>query len=114
MSCLIKATSKFDLLKMDRSLLIENFCQSLSGRVQAAYLFGSFATGDYRSGSDIDLILISETQLPFTKRGMEFADLFDIYPALDLLVYTQDEFDRALEDPQGFWLSVKKSLNRIL
>lgn len=114
MSCLVKDKTLYDLTRFDRQKLIEKFRETLRGRVEAAYLFGSFAKGTVDSESDIDLILIQETDKPFTQRGMDFGDLFEIYPNLDLLVYTQAEFDRARLEPQGFWLSVKNSLLKIV
>lgn len=88
---------------------------ALKERVKQAYFFGSFARGEFRGSSDIDLMLVQDTELPFTKRGEQFLDLFDIYPALDLLVYTQKEFDRLIDVPSpGFWTSVKKEIVRFI
>jgi len=85
----------------------------LAGRVQRAYVFGSYATGDFRPGSDIDLILVAETNLPFVERPGLFNDLYELFPQLDILVYRPEEFEAQLEKPAGFWKSVAGSMREI-
>jgi len=59
---------------------------ALEGRVEAAYVFGSFARGEQR----------------------EFSDL-------DILVYTPEEFNKSISNPAlGFWSEVVKDIARIL
>ena len=82
----------------------------LEGRVQAAYIFGSYLTSAFRPGSDVDLLLVKNTDVPFWERAREFDDLYDLYPRLDVLVYTPKELAAQLENPSGFWKSVKKTL----
>jgi len=115
MSSLVKYQPKKDLTKFNRVEIIELLQKELKGKVLAAYLFGSVAEGKHHSGSDIDLIIISENPDPnFTKRGMEFGYLHDIHPALDLLVYTPSEFENQLKESLGFWGSVQKSMIKIV
>ncbi|MCC5805858.1 MAG: nucleotidyltransferase domain-containing protein [Opitutales bacterium] len=83
------------------------------GRVRRAYVFGSYGTAAFRPGSDVDLILVAETDRPFVERPRLFDDLYDLYPRLDLLVYTPGEFDRLIKEPTGFWASVRESLRAI-
>ena len=87
---------------------------TLEGKANKGYIFGSFNSDNFNSDSDIDIILIKETNLPFLKRYEDFTYILDLAPEIDLLVYTQEEFDRLIEDATGFWLSVKKSLLRFL
>ncbi|PYY14311.1 MAG: nucleotidyltransferase domain-containing protein [Acidobacteria bacterium] len=55
--------------------------------------FGSYARGEHKSDSDLDLIVEMETDKPFYERGMPIAALFrDRRWAMDLLVYTPEEF----------------------
>ncbi len=82
----------------------------LRGRVDAAYVFGSYGTPAFKPGSDVDLILVMETELPFVERPRLFADLYQLYPVLDLLVYRADELERLLGEPVGFWASVRDSM----
>jgi len=59
--------------------------------------------------------LIKNTNTPFTQRTLEFTDLFDIFPAIDILVYTRAEFERQINSNQiGFWKNVKSTLRKIL
>lgn len=88
---------------------------ALQGRVREGYLFGSFARREIHPDSDIDLILVAETTLPFPERGLPFSDLRDRLPSLEILVYTPEEFTRLTRDPSpGFWTSVVNEMVRIL
>jgi len=93
--------------------LEEQLCARLSGRVLRAYFFGSYGTKSFGAGSDVDLILICDTSLPFVERAALFGDLVEIYANLDLLVYTEDEFAQQLESEVGFWRSVKDQLREL-
>jgi predicted nucleotidyltransferase len=89
--------------------------ERLRGRVEAAWFFGSHAAGAVKPDSDIDLILVAATDLPFTRRAAGFDDLYELVPALDLLVYTPEEFRALTEEPTaGFWTSVAATLKRLL
>jgi predicted nucleotidyltransferase len=55
--------------------------------------FGSYARGAQQPDSDLDLIVEMESEKPFYERGLGIAALFRNRKwALDLLVYTPDEF----------------------
>jgi predicted nucleotidyltransferase len=85
----------------------------LRDRVQAAYLFGSVAR-ETADPHDVDLILIAESDLRFTRRWEMFEDIVDLTYALDLLIYTPEEFARLTSNPSGFWISVIQDLKRIV
>jgi len=111
MSSLVRLDSEFDLDKDKLDKILDNIRVALEKRVECAYVFGSAAIGNFSRHSDIDLILIQKTKQPFTERALDFKDLLDIYPRLDLLVYTPDEFEAQLTDSSvGFWKSVRESL----
>ena len=116
MTSLIRNQSQFQLDGQKLVAILSEMKLKLQGRVRSAYVFGSASTGTINSDSDIDLILVVEaTSTPFVERGMEFRDLFDVYPKLDLLVYTQAELDQQLADSQtGFWKSVRLSMRSIV
>lgn len=95
----------FKLLQPASSLdqitsVIITICQRYA--IIKAIVFGSFAVGDISKRSDLDLILIMETD----KR---FLDRYDgIYPeitdaikhrAVDLLIYTPGEFQKMQDEP---------------
>jgi predicted nucleotidyltransferase len=62
--------------------------------VERAVLFGSFARGDADALSDIDLVLVEATSLPFLERGRQHLPLFRLGLGVDLLVYTPEEYER--------------------
>ena len=85
------------------------------GRVEAAYIFGSYGTKDFGRDSDVDMMLVVRTDNPFVERALDFADLMDLVPDMDLLVYTPAEFEKLTRDPSpGFWTSVVESMRRIV
>ena len=62
-------------------------------------VFGSVARGEADAGSDLDLLIVADTTRPFFERFKDFAGLYDLWPRLDLLVYTPEELERmAAED----------------
>jgi uncharacterized protein len=73
-------------------------------------LFGSYAVGNPNDDSDIDLLVIKDTDLPRHKRS------FDIQKALrgsmvpiDILVYTQKEFEQEQHNKYSFLSSAIKT-----
>ncbi len=54
-------------------------------------LFGSFNHGDLNSRSDIDLLVVWNTGLPFLERTQVFYDAIQPDFAMDILVYTPEE-----------------------
>lgn len=92
-----------DLTKKCREQLLDALVKKLCGRCDQAFIFGSFSKGNYHAESDIDLIVIKETSLPFTERALEFKDLFDVFSRIDILVYNREEFERMRNDEDCFW-----------
>lgn len=68
------------------------------GRAHKVIAFGSVARGDPDDWSDLDLIIVAETARPFLERFKDFAGLYDVWPRLDLLIYTPAEFDRMVAE----------------
>lgn len=110
-SCVVFSTIETPKLKH----MSARFAAALSGRIDRAYFFGSLARDQARAGSDIDLIIVKQSDVAFARRSREFFDLYDIYPALDLLVYTEQEFEKLTKNPSpGFWRSVVGEMIRIV
>ena len=62
---------------------------------QKIVLFGSAAHGEAGPDSDLDLLLIMESDLPRYKRAAPIHLLFRPYPCpMDILVYTPAEIER--------------------
>jgi predicted nucleotidyltransferase len=67
-------------------------------RARRVIAFGSVARGEADAWSDLDLIIVADTARPFFERFKDFSGLYDVWPRLDLLVYTADEFARMVAD----------------
>jgi predicted nucleotidyltransferase len=65
-------------------------------------LFGSFARGDYHAGSDVDLLIIKNTDHPFLERSADVLRLCQSQLAIEPLVYTPTEFERMLRQRNPF------------
>jgi len=63
--------------------------------IKKIILFGSVARGDVHRGSDLDLIIIQETDKKFLSRLEPF--YLDARIAMDILVYTPEEFATMME-----------------
>jgi len=81
-------------------------------RVIEAYIFGSVARGTAGKKSDIDLIVVMETNKPFFERYDDFMELIlDLPFALDLLIYTPEEWKEVKE--RLFFKHILKEARRI-
>jgi uncharacterized protein len=67
-------------------------------RARKAILFGSTARGEADQWSDLDLIVVADTERQFFERFKDFAGLYEVWPRLDLLVYTPAEFERLVSE----------------
>lgn len=89
-------------MQTDRTELQQKIEKTLKGLEQygaeKAILFGSSARGDVDRWSDIDLIVIKQTDKRFLDRLAEVIDAIQPDFALDVLVYTPEEFERMLEE----------------
>ena len=65
--------------------------------VRKAILFGSLASGNVGSTSDLDLILVVPSAEKFTRRLEQFYQALNPSVALDLFVYTPEEFSAMAE-----------------
>ena len=84
------------------------------GAVAEAYLFGSYPAGTATAWSDLDVLVVCDTQEPFVERPRAFADLLDLGVPVDLLVYTPAEFARLKGEPTGFWKEFERTKERLL
>ncbi|MFH1004744.1 MAG: nucleotidyltransferase domain-containing protein [Bacteroidota bacterium] len=66
-------------------------------------LFGSYAKGHANEDSDLDLIIIKNTNLPKQRRKREIRKyLYGSFVPMDIKVYTPNEYDQDLSDPYSF------------
>lgn len=72
-------------------------------------LFGSYASDQANEDSDLDLIIIKNTDLPKQRRGREIRQyLYGSFVPMDIKVYTPNEFDIELSNPYSFLFSALK------
>jgi predicted nucleotidyltransferase len=63
-------------------------------RPEKIILFGSYCTGQVKEWSDLDMVIVKETQAPFLDRTRQVLALLKPRVGVDVLVYTPDEFER--------------------
>jgi len=76
-------------------------------RPQKIFLYGSYVYGQPTEDSDLDILIINDSDLPRYKRAREIHRLFDPYPCpMDILVYTPQEVARFSDHPSAFIHSI--------
>ncbi len=65
-------------------------------------LFGSLVTGQIHEWSDIDLVIIKRTELPFFQRLHKVRELINPRVGIDILVYTSEEFEKLSQERPFF------------
>ncbi len=90
-------------------MIDENEIKRVANKLAAAMdasrviLFGSHARGEAGENSDVDLMIIAESDLPRFKRSRELYKTLRPYPfGMDLLVYTPLEIEEGRRSPLSF------------
>jgi predicted nucleotidyltransferase len=66
-------------------------------------LFGSRARGDARPDSDLDILIIEESDLPRYKRSVAYRRaLVGVFPSKDIVVWTPAEVQEWVDVPNAF------------
>lgn len=76
---------------------IERVAQRIGNAANAerVILFGSYARGEADENSDVDFMIIAESDMPRFKRSRELYKMFRPYPfGMDLVVYTPSEIEK--------------------
>jgi predicted nucleotidyltransferase len=73
-------------------------------------LFGSYAAGTPNDDSDIDLLIIKDTDLPRQRRSFDIQKMLigSMIP-MDIIVYTNNEFEKEKNEKYSFLNSVIKT-----
>jgi len=90
---------------------IENVARRIGEQVnaRAVILFGSYARNQPGKHSDVDLLVIAESNLPRYKRSRELHLMFRPYPfPMDILVYTPKEVEEESEFELSFISTVMR------
>jgi len=109
------ATRSFQYPAVDQKLLTEIVRRIRAvGDPQRIVIFGSRGRGDARPDSDIDLLIIEESDLPRYKRSARYRRvLIGLFPAKDIVVWTPDEV-RAWSAVKNAFVSVALREGRVL
>jgi len=67
--------------------------------VERISLFGSYTRGRIDLFTDLDVLVIMDTEKPFTERMAEIYSLLALPVDADILCYTPQEFERMKETP---------------
>jgi len=77
---------------------------------QGIWLYGSYAKGQARLASDIDLLVVRDSPLTRGQRALEIRQLFYDFPLrVDLVVLTPEEIAEELGRRYSFTSSIMKS-----
>lgn len=81
---------------------IKNFVNEIAEGYQPEkiYLFGSYANNTATADSDIDLLIIKNTNLKKTQRNIQVREAIKTYPyvGMDIIVYTPEELQAGMKD----------------
>ncbi len=82
-----------------KTLLDQELARSLClltehGNPEKVILFGTLAQGSVHEWSDIDLVVVEQTSLPFFQRLKRLRRILKPRVAMDVVQYTPEEFDR--------------------
>jgi predicted nucleotidyltransferase len=100
---------------MDRTVADDELLKLITTRIEEAIrpqkiiLFGSWARGERDAHSDIDLLIVQESELPRPQRYSQVRRLFwGMGLAMDILIYTPEEFARYQSVPGSFTHTVAR------
>lgn len=95
-----KAEARRELLEQE----LQRYVQLLRENAdpEKVIVFGSVATGDVHEWSDIDLVIVRKTTLPFLERMRELRTLLQPTVAVELLCYTPGEFGKLCAERRFF------------
>ena len=96
------------ILRTNRGKLLQKEVGEFVDRIKKAYgpdkiiLFGSVATEKSKECSDIDIIIIKETEKNFWERLREISKYCSREIGMDVLVYTPEEFEKLSQNRKFF------------
>jgi predicted nucleotidyltransferase len=95
---------------------IENVARTIGKQInaKAVILFGSYARKQPGKHSDVDFLVIAESDLPRHKRSRQLHLMFNPYPfPMDILVYTPREVEKESEFELSFISTVLREGKKI-
>ncbi len=90
------------------AILLKQALRSVEQEIDRAFVYGSFATGDYGNDSDVDLFVVTELS------GLKLAELLgnvqnEIGRSINVSQFTSDEFKQRKEQKDHFLTRVLES-----
>ena len=74
-----------------------------AGGATKAIVFGSYARGDADQYSDLDLVVVADTDRSFFRRHEGFLGVYEVWrKGLDMLIYTPSEFSEMQASHNAF------------
>lgn len=92
-----------------RHEVLDRLRKRLTGRVKCAFLFGSYARGTANADSDVDVLIVCPSARHPTERFKDFVDLYEDFRALDLVVYTPEEWVLLQASPNTLILAAQNT-----
>jgi len=99
---------KIEIFKKKQTEEIEKtlnlIVKKLKDKVERISIFGSVARGEAGIFSDLDILIIMETNKPFLKRLEEIYSILEISVDVDIICYTPEEFEQLKK--KGFFKKI--------
>lgn len=83
---------------MDELERVRQYCR-MEPSIRQILVFGSYATGDVHEWSDLDLVIIQDTEAPFLDRSMSLVLAIRPKAGIQFLVYTPKEARELIQRP---------------
>ena len=88
---------RYDLVEETIDLIVSEF------HPERIIIFGSVARGSATDTSDLDILVVMDSDLKPTRRAREiYTATSDIDLAMDIIVLTPEEFEENRDDPYSF------------
>lgn len=94
-----------EILKKELNRIIDEIIKL---NVEKIILFGSLCSNSIHKSSDIDLIVVQKNKKKFLDRIEEFYEYLKPNVAVDIFVYTPEEFNKMKDKNQFIRLATKK------
>lgn len=76
---------------------------------ERAVVFGSYARGTADGYSDLDLVVVLDTALPFTERGLLLPEVLDALPLpVEVRVLSPEEYERGMAEGIGIFDAIAR------
>jgi len=105
-------TGEVEVFRAEAGHTLDELARLARGPLEAAgaeraVAFGSYARGSADGYSDLDLVVVLDTDRPFLERWKLLRDLLDALPVpVDLLVYTPEEYRRGVAERRGVFSAI--------